>query len=70
METLKTQLAVDLNYVIITSLVLFYTLEQLLNTPFTFSKRPRHLLHNLLFQAVVFPIGLFYATFQVPASSG
>ncbi|GAB4034227.1 sterol desaturase family protein [Spirosoma gilvum] len=65
MKTLTTLLSIDLNYVIIGLLAFYYCLEQLLNTPFTFSNRPKHLLHNMLFQAVVFPISLLYAIVQV-----
>ena len=37
METLNKLLAIDLNYIIIGLIVLFYSLEQLLNTQFQFN---------------------------------
>ena len=40
----------DQNILVIILLVAFYTLEQLLNKPFKFQNRPRHLLHSVLFQ--------------------
>lgn len=66
METLNELLAVDLNYILIALMVLFYTLEQVLNTQFSFKKRSKHLLQNLLFQLMVFFITtIFWATVTV-----
>ena len=66
MDTINSLLAIDLNYILIALIVIFYTLEQVLNTQFSFKKRPQHLLHNLLFQFVVFFIVyLFWATVTV-----
>ncbi len=58
METLNKLLIIDLNYIIIGLIVIFYTLEQVMNTPFKYSKRPHHLVHNILFQ-IVFLMGIF-----------
>ena len=66
MDTINSFLAINLNYIIITLMVIFYTLEQVLNTQFSFKKRPRHLVHNLLFQIVLFfLVYLFWATVTV-----
>lgn len=65
MEKLKALLSIDLNYLIIILIVIFYSLEQLLNNPFKFDKRPKHLINNLMFQVVYLSINFFYATFLV-----
>lgn len=54
MELLNKLLAIDFNYFVIGFIVLFYSLEQIMNTQFKFNKRPQHLLQNLLFQVVFF----------------
>lgn len=61
METLNKLLAIDLNYIIIGLIVLFYSLEQLLNTQFQFKKRPQHLIHNILFLGVFYLLNLLWA---------
>lgn len=61
METLNKLLAIDLNYIIIGLIVLFYSLEQLLNTQFQFKKRPQHLFHNILFFGVFCLLNLVWA---------
>ena len=61
METLNKLLAIDLNYIIIGLIVLFYSLEQLLNTQFQFKKRPQHLFHNILFFGVFYLLNLVWA---------
>lgn len=65
MNTLNKLLAIDLNYIFIGMMVLFYSLEQLLNTQFKFKKRPQHLLHNILFQIVFYLANLLWATVTV-----
>ena len=65
MEFLNKLLSIDLNYIFIGMIVLFYSLEQILNTQFKFNKRPQHLFHNILFQAVFFLANLLYATVTV-----
>lgn len=65
METLNKLLSIDLNYIVVGLFVLFYTLEQIMQTQFNFKKRGQHFFHSVLFQ-VVFLIGnLFWATFTV-----
>lgn len=65
MENLKFLLGIDLNYIIIGLIFLFFTMEQVMNTPFSFSKRPQHLFQNILFQVLFVVINLFFASFQV-----
>ena len=61
MDTLNKLLAIDLNYIIIGLIVLFYTLEHLLTTQFTFDKMNHHLLQNILFQVVFYLGNLLWA---------
>jgi sterol desaturase/sphingolipid hydroxylase (fatty acid hydroxylase superfamily) len=65
METLNKLLAIDANYILIGFLVIFFTIEQIINTPFNFSKRPRHLFHSLMFQIVLIICNIFFVVFQV-----
>lgn len=60
METLDAILSIDPNYIIIGLLALFFTLEQLLDNPFSFKERGKHLIQNILFQIVFFVINLFF----------
>ena len=65
MEKLQALLNIDSNYIIIGLLITLYTMEQILNRPFRFSKRPQHLLNNILFQIVFLIANYFFAIFQV-----
>ena len=65
METLKKLLAIDFNFILIGFIVVFYSLEQIINTQFKFNKRPEHLFHNTLFQIVFFICNIFWATLTV-----
>ncbi len=65
MEKLKMLLDINGNYITIALLVVFYSMEQVLSTPFNFNKRPQHLFHNALFYVVVFIANYFFAIFQV-----
>lgn len=65
MDLLNRLLEIDPNYVIIGLLVFFFSLEQLVNTPFNFKHRISHLFQNALFQLLFVGINLFFATFQV-----
>ena len=65
MERLQSVLNIDSNYIIIGLLVILYTMEQILNRPFRFNKRPQHLLNNILFQIAFFIANYFFAIFQV-----
>jgi len=61
METLNKLLTIDLNYILIGMIVVFYSFEQILNTQFKYNRRPQHLLHNIMFQVVFFACNFFYA---------
>jgi sterol desaturase/sphingolipid hydroxylase (fatty acid hydroxylase superfamily) len=65
METLNKLLSINSNYIFIGMMVLFYSLEQIVNTQFKFSKRPQHLLNNVLFYMVFFLGNLLWATVTV-----
>lgn len=65
MDTLNKLLSIDLNYILIGMIVLFYSLEQLLSTQFKFDKRPQHLFNNLLFQVVFFLGNILWAIVNV-----
>jgi sterol desaturase/sphingolipid hydroxylase (fatty acid hydroxylase superfamily) len=61
MELINKLLAVNLNYIIIGLMLLFYSLEQLLGNQFRFTKRPQHLFQNSLFYAVFYLAGILWA---------
>ncbi len=65
MEIIDKLLSIDFNYILIGFIVVFYSMEQLLKTQFNFNKRPKHLLHNFLFQVVFYVSNIFYATVTV-----
>lgn len=65
METLQTLLSIDFNYILIGFMVIFYSPEQILNTPFKFNKRPQHLIHNLLFQVAFYLCNILWAIVTV-----
>jgi sterol desaturase/sphingolipid hydroxylase (fatty acid hydroxylase superfamily) len=65
MEQLNTLLSIDLNYIIIGLIVVFYTLEQVLNTQFKYDKRPQHFFNNFLFMIVFFIGNIFWAAVTV-----
>ena len=61
MEILNKLLAIDINYIIIGLIVIFYTMEQVLTTQFKFDKLPQHLFHNVLFQVAFYLGNLLWA---------
>ncbi len=65
MEILNKLLAIDLNYIIIGIVTLFFTLEQFLDAQFKFKKRAQHLFQNILFMVVFFLANIFWATVLV-----
>lgn len=65
METLKSLLAINPNYIAIVLMVLFYSLEQILITQFNFTKRPHHLFQSVLFQVTFYFVGILWATVTV-----
>lgn len=67
MELLDAILNVNPNYVIIGLLAIFFTLEQVSGTPFSFKKRGNHLFQNILFQITLTLLNLFFVSLQVYA---
>jgi len=65
MELLNDLVNIDLNYITVCLILIFYLLEQILNKPFTFKRRPQHLYHNALIGLTFLIPNVFYAVFQV-----
>jgi sterol desaturase/sphingolipid hydroxylase (fatty acid hydroxylase superfamily) len=65
MEKLKMLLAIDANYITAGLLFVFFTMEQVLATPFKFTKRPQHLFQNVLFQVLFVIANYFFALLLV-----
>ncbi len=59
METIQYLLTIDLNYIVIGLMFVFFSLEQILDTQFPFKNRGQHMWQSFLFQ-VVFFIGNFF----------
>ncbi len=62
MEILNKLLAIDLNYIIIGMIALFFTLEQILDPQFKFKKRVNHLFQNVLLLVVFLLANILWAT--------
>lgn len=65
METLNSILKIDLNYLMIGLLVIFFTLEQVTKNPFKFKNRGKHLVQNILFQVIIYLLNIVFIAFQV-----
>lgn len=65
MEQLYALLSINMNYVIIALMVLFYSMEQILDTQFAYANRPQHWLQNTLFFGVFLIVNIFWATVAV-----
>jgi len=65
MDLLNILLGIDPNYVVIGLIVFFFSLEQIMKSPFNFKKRINHLFQNVLFQIVLVVLNIFFVTFQV-----
>ena len=61
METLNKLLAIDINFIIIGLIVVFYTMENIFTTQFRFNGMPNHLLQNILFQVAFYMATLLWA---------
>lgn len=61
MKTLEYLLSIDLNYIAIGLIAVFFTLEQLLNTQFSFKERGKHFWNSFLFQVVYLLGNLLWA---------
>jgi len=65
MNTLNQLLEINPNYIIIGLLVLFFTLEQVMESPFKFKKRANHLFQNVLFQIILVALNIVCFTLVV-----
>lgn len=65
MDLLNKIMEINLNYIIIGLIILFFSLEQIMKTPFNFKKRINHLFQNFLFQIIFVVLNTFFVTFQV-----
>ncbi|OUS01901.1 fatty acid hydroxylase [Flavobacteriales bacterium 33_180_T64] len=65
MDILNRLLEINPNYIIIGLLVFFFSLEQLLKTPFKFKKRGQHLFQNILFQITLVILNIFFISILV-----
>lgn len=65
MEILDTILNINPNYIIIGLLAIFFTLEQVSGTPFSFEQRGKHLFQNILFQIVLTVLNIWFVSIQV-----
>lgn len=65
MNIINQIVEINLNYIILGLIMVFFTLEQIANTPFKFGKRIPHLFQNILFQVVYLILNIFFVTFQV-----
>ncbi len=65
MEIIEYLLSIDLNYIVIGLMVIFFSLEQLLNTQFSFKNRGEHLWQSFLFQVVFVIVNIFWTTLFV-----
>ncbi len=65
MDALNKLLEINPNYIIIGLIAIFFSLEQLVKSPFPFKRRIPHLFQNLLFQIVLIVLNVFFVTFQV-----
>ena len=61
MELINSLLSINSNYILIGLMILFYSLEQLLDNHFKFDKRPQHLFQNSLFYLVFFLAGILWS---------
>lgn len=65
MEILDKILSINPNYIIIGLLAVFFTLEQVSGTPFSFKQRGNHLFQNILFQIVLTILNIIFVSIQV-----
>lgn len=65
MPTLEYLLSIDINYIAVGLIALFFSLEHTLSTQFLFKERGKHLWNSFLFQMVFLLGNLFWATFFV-----
>lgn len=61
MNTLDYLLSIDINYIAFGLIAVFFTLEQILSTQFSFRDRGKHFWNSFLFQVLFFAGNLFWA---------
>jgi len=61
MEIIQTLLNINLDYLILILIVIFFTLEQVLGAQFKFNNRLHHLYHNFLMYVALFLLNIFWA---------
>ena len=61
MELLKTLVEMNINYLVAGLIVIFYSLEHLLEPQFSFKNKSLHWGNNFLFQVVFFVLNIFWA---------
>lgn len=61
MKELEYLLSIDINYIAIGLIAVFFTLEQILSTQFSFRNRGKHFWNSFLFQILFFLGNLFWA---------
>ena len=61
MDSVRELIETNLSYIVIGLMALFYTMEQVLQTEFKFTRRAQHLWQNLLFFGLFAVINLLYA---------
>jgi sterol desaturase/sphingolipid hydroxylase (fatty acid hydroxylase superfamily) len=67
MEILNQLLAIDINYIVASLIVLYFLMENLFATQFKFNKMPQHPLHNIMIQVMLTVGGYFTAIVLVSA---
>lgn len=65
MRTLEALLAIDINYIIVALIFVFYSLEHILSTQYSFNRMGGHLLQNILFQVSIYLGNLLWAFVMV-----
>lgn len=65
MDLINKLLGIDPNYIVIGLIAFFFSLEQIMQSPFSFKKRINHLFQNVLFQIILVFLNIFFVTFQV-----
>lgn len=65
MDLLNKLLEINPNYIVIGLIVFFFSLEQIMKSPFNFKNRINHLFQNVLFQIILVVLNIYFVTFQV-----
>ncbi len=65
MDTLKSLVELNLNYLVVGLMVIFYTLEQVLEPQFHFGDKNQHWANNFLFQIIFFVANIYWGYVMV-----